>query len=125
MINIIIFYHLLANIPTHDSLNSYFTSLNNNRNSLRINLVLPFLYTPSPPPYLLPDLLSFLCLKCTMYIVFICNSHSFIVGQPIKTTSEGLKALQTPRKTWCRALLVHRFFTSSRFILRSLVPGAF
>ena len=35
------------------------------------------------------DLLSFLCLKCTMYIVFICNSHSFIVGQPIKTTYSG------------------------------------
>jgi len=30
-----------------------------------------------------------LSLKCTMYIVFICNSHSFIVGQPIKTTYPG------------------------------------
>ena len=36
-----------------------------------------------------PDLSSFLCLKCTMYIVFICNSHSFIVCQPIKTTYSG------------------------------------
>ena len=47
---------------------------------------LPFPYTPSPPPYLFPDLSLFLCLKCTMYIVFVCNSHSFSVGQSIKTT---------------------------------------
>jgi len=32
--------------------------------------ILPFPYTPSPHTYLLPDLSSFLCLKCTMYIVF-------------------------------------------------------
>ena len=51
--------------------------------------ILPFPGTPTPPPYLFPDLSSFLCLKCTMYIVFICNSHSFIVGQPIKTTYSG------------------------------------
>ena len=51
--------------------------------------ILPFPYTLSPPPYHFPDLSSFLCLKCTMYIVFICNSQSFIVGQPIKTTYSG------------------------------------
>ena len=38
--------------------------------------------------------------------------------------SEGLKALQAPMKTWCRALLIPRSFTSSRFILRSLVPAS-
>ena len=51
--------------------------------------ILPFPYTPSPPPYLFHDLSSFLCLKCTMYIVFIWNSHSFILGQTIKTTYSG------------------------------------
>ena len=51
--------------------------------------ILPLPYTPSPPPQHFPDLSSFLYLKCTMYIVFICNSHSFIVGQPIKTTYYG------------------------------------
>ena len=42
--------------------------------------ILPFPYTPSPPPNIFHDLSSFLCLKWTMYIAFICNSHSFIVG---------------------------------------------
>jgi len=28
----------------------------------------PFPYTLSPPPYIFPELSSFLCLKCTMYI---------------------------------------------------------
>ena len=55
--------------------------------------ILPLPYTPSPPPYHFPDLSSFLCLKCTMYIVFICNSHLFIVGQPIKTTYSGQAGL--------------------------------
>jgi len=31
--------------------------------------ILPFPYTPSPTPYHFPYLSSFLCLKCTMYIV--------------------------------------------------------
>ena len=51
--------------------------------------ILPLPYTLSPPPYHFPDLSSFLCLKCTIYIVFIFNSYSFIVGQPIKTTDSG------------------------------------
>ena len=48
-----------------------------------------YLILPHLPPYHFPDLSSSLCLKCTMYIVFICNFHSFIVGQPIKTTYSG------------------------------------
>ena len=52
----------------------------------------PFPYTCSPPPYLIPDLSSLFCLKCTVQCtshLFIYNSYSLIMGQPIKTTNSG------------------------------------
>ena len=52
---------------------------------------LPFPYTSLPSPYLFPDFCSMLCLKCTLYTVhpFSYNSHSLIMGQPIKTINSG------------------------------------
>ena len=61
--------------------------------------ILPLPYTPSPPPYHFPDLSSFLCLKCSMYIVFICNSHSFIVSNQLKQPTL-VKRVQSTCKLW-------------------------
>ena len=61
----------------------------------------------------------------------LLNSSHFIWNKKISFTnarsngSEGLKALQGQMKPWCCALLVHRSFPSSWFILRFMVPGSY
>ena len=71
-------------VHKHDFYNLFYPLFQPLRWVSSLSLILPHL-----PPYHFPDLSSSLCLKCTMYIVFICNSHSLIVGQPIKTTYSG------------------------------------
>ena len=56
---------------------------------------LPFLYTSSPPPnifrdYIITIMFKMYTVQCTLYIhVYAYNSHSLIMGQPIKTTYSG------------------------------------
>ena len=58
-----LYYLLHPVVHKHDSNNLCYPLFQ----PLRLS-ILPFPYAPSPPPYLFPDLSSFLCLKCTLFL---------------------------------------------------------